>query len=300
MKRTLALLTALAFALLPALAPAAVAENRDEGTVRLRENKKRASLETATISMANAEGVKVDLVGAIHIADKKYYDRLNKRFKRYDAVLFELVGGDGNVVEHLKQEPDKNNAIRFFQVLLKNALKLEFQIDAIDYSAENFIHADMSTEEFEESSGGMGQSFQDLFQRAFKAQADAATGEDDDPLSDMGSIFGMFDGTASTDETKLTLARQLQHMEKLIAAIEGDDGTVILTGRNKVAIDKIVEVVGAGKKDLALFYGAAHLPGIEQELSEKHGFKRTGVTWQKAWKITKTPPPAEQPATEAP
>ncbi|MDG2123949.1 MAG: hypothetical protein P8J87_09645, partial [Verrucomicrobiales bacterium] len=204
----------------------------------------------------------------------------------------------GNVVEHLKKAPDKNNTIRFFQVLLKNALKLEFQIDAIDYSAKNFVHADMSAAQFTESSGGIGQSFQNLFQRTFKAQADAATGGEDDPLSNMGSLFGMFDGTTPPDETKLNLARQLQHMEKLIAAIEGDDGTVILTGRNKVAIEKIVEVVATGKKQLALFYGAAHLPGIEQTLTAEHGFKRTNITWQKAWKMAKSPPPAKAPSKD--
>ena len=33
----------------------------------------------------------VDLVGAVHIADKRYYRDLNRRFKKYDAVLYELV-----------------------------------------------------------------------------------------------------------------------------------------------------------------------------------------------------------------
>ncbi|MDG2125568.1 MAG: hypothetical protein P8J87_17830, partial [Verrucomicrobiales bacterium] len=70
MKRTFALLLALAS--LTCLAPAAKQAQEDEGTVRLRENKKNASLQTATITMQNADGVTLDLVGAIHIGEKQY------------------------------------------------------------------------------------------------------------------------------------------------------------------------------------------------------------------------------------
>ncbi|MGI9473875.1 MAG: hypothetical protein ACR2NZ_20195, partial [Rubripirellula sp.] len=37
----------------------------------------------------------VDLVGVVHIGQKEYYEDLNKRLSKYDAVLYELVAPDG-------------------------------------------------------------------------------------------------------------------------------------------------------------------------------------------------------------
>src|SRR3954454_22896760 len=36
-------------------------------------------------------GLSVDLIGAVHVGEKSYYDQLNKAFEKYDALLFELV-----------------------------------------------------------------------------------------------------------------------------------------------------------------------------------------------------------------
>ena len=38
------------------------------------------------------------------------------------------------------------SAVSGFQRLLKNILGLEFQLDAVDYSAKNFVHADLDYE----------------------------------------------------------------------------------------------------------------------------------------------------------
>jgi hypothetical protein len=60
--------------------------------VRVDEDDTAARLQTTVITLEK-NGVQVDLVGAIHIADKAYYDKLNERFTGYDKVLFEMVGG---------------------------------------------------------------------------------------------------------------------------------------------------------------------------------------------------------------
>ena len=39
--------------------------------------------------------VEVDLVGAVHIGDVAYYEQLNEYFKKYDALLYELVAPQG-------------------------------------------------------------------------------------------------------------------------------------------------------------------------------------------------------------
>ena len=43
----------------------------------------------------SGKAVVVDLVGAVHLGDKAYYERLNELFENYDAVLYEFVAPEG-------------------------------------------------------------------------------------------------------------------------------------------------------------------------------------------------------------
>src|SRR6187402_1049959 len=60
--------------------------------IRYAESPEAIKLEIAVKTFELPSGQKVDLMGVVHIADKDYYESLNKRFDTYDAVLFELVG----------------------------------------------------------------------------------------------------------------------------------------------------------------------------------------------------------------
>ena len=52
------------------------------------------SLEAALVRLVPSDRRRnsptVDLVSAVHVAEKSYYDQLNRLFARYDAVLYEL------------------------------------------------------------------------------------------------------------------------------------------------------------------------------------------------------------------
>ena len=41
--------------------------------------------------------VTIDLIGAVHIGEKAYYDKLNKEFEQYDVLLYELVAPEGKI-----------------------------------------------------------------------------------------------------------------------------------------------------------------------------------------------------------
>lgn len=84
---------AIAFGDEAATKPAATAAPTEASFVRFHEDEKGAQLQTGIATYRNAQGVSVDLIGAIHIADKAYYAGLNERFTHYDALLYELVGG---------------------------------------------------------------------------------------------------------------------------------------------------------------------------------------------------------------
>ena len=61
--------------------------------IRFEEDATGARLQTGIATFRNAQGVTVDLIGAIHVADHAYYAKLNERFTHYDAMLYEMVGG---------------------------------------------------------------------------------------------------------------------------------------------------------------------------------------------------------------
>src|SRR3954464_10640003 len=54
---------------------------------------------TSKETAGNESPVQVDLIGAVHIADPAYYEKLNERFKHYDVLLYELVAPEGTIVE---------------------------------------------------------------------------------------------------------------------------------------------------------------------------------------------------------
>ena len=97
-------------------------------------------------------------------------------------------------------------------------------------------------------------------------------------------------------QLKLLMARQFGDSDELLAGMEGPDGSVIISERNKAAFKVLKQEMDAGKKYIGIFYGAGHLKLMEQMLFDM-GFAKVGVTWRTAWDIP--PAPATQPATAA-
>src|SRR6476646_11467589 len=85
--------------LIPTL-PAAGTDFRNPEFIRIQRNENRdpVALQTAIAKYVPAggeKGVEIDLVAVVHIGEKAYYERLNKEFEKYDAVLYELVAPEG-------------------------------------------------------------------------------------------------------------------------------------------------------------------------------------------------------------
>ena len=123
------------------------------------------ALETAIghyVSTSPANPFSVDLIGCIHVADKKYYETLNERFKHYDAVLFELVMPEGGSLENLGKR-ESNHPIARVQQSLPKILDLDYQLKDIDYTAKNFVHADLSPDEMAKAIKARGDSGGSVF-----------------------------------------------------------------------------------------------------------------------------------------
>ncbi len=258
--------------------------------VRFAEDEKSARLEVAIKTFTLPSGKKVDLIGAVHIADDTYYQDLNKRFDAYDAVLFELVGDPKRLTESApltegqRKLQSGGGALSAIQQAAAKYLNLTFQLGAIDYRGKNMVHADATAEEFAKMQEERGETTITLFARAMQAQM---SGELNPAAMRELDTFGLIRILMSRDsaaEFKKALAKTFDQMESMTALMEGKDGSVILSGRNDVVVKKITEVLAYKKqRHIAVFYGGAHMPGIESSLTGDMKAKASGEEWLPAW-----------------
>ena len=253
--------------------------------LRFHDHARGAALQVGIISLQHKEsGAKVDLVGAVHIGDAKYYHTLNKDFKKYDSVLYEMVKPKELDPGKLNQGR-KQSSVSFLQRFMKTQLDLAYQLDEVDYGPKNFVHADMTDKQFAERQKVRGEGMFQLMMRMMRedmARQKGAKGAADISVGEL--MRALFSPSRAVD-LKYLLARQFNELERLTAGLDGKEGSVILTERNTVALNVLAKELKAGRKNLAIFYGAAHMPDIEKRMVEKMGFERKGTRWLTAWDL---------------
>jgi hypothetical protein len=116
---------------------------------------------------------------------------------------------------------------------------------------------------------------------------DPARGDDVDFLS---ALFAKPDDRAL--RLKRIMAEQFEDMETATAVLDGPEGSTIVTERNKAALRVLRQQFDAGHARIAIFYGAAHLPDMEERLDADFHLKPGGTKWLTAWDLSaqKTPP----------
>ncbi len=262
--------------------------------VRYLDGEKRQQLQTGIARYQRGNQI-VDLVGAVHLADASYFDTLNAQLAQYDVVLYEMVGGEFATREERRDEADPDLAnIQMAHGIIHRVLGMEYQTEGIDYDRPNFIHADIDWDQYQQLMTARNQSLATLFERAM---AMAQNGDGPAILTDEEAgnrmLGGLISGltTGNTAELKRSLAPMLGEAETFITEIEGDDGTVLVTERNKVVMGVLERELRRGHEQVAVFYGAGHLPDLERRLVADGFRPQTGV-WLTAWDIT-DPKPGE-------
>jgi hypothetical protein len=238
----------------------------------------------------------VDLIAAIHIADKQYFDLLNQRFRTYDAVLYELVAPEGANVPQPGAAP--GNVVSGMQVGMKSMLGLSFQLDCIDYKAKNLVHADMSPEEFAASMKNRNESLMGMF---FRLMGRGFAEQSRDPLakSDWKLLAALF-ADDRPYQLKLALAEQFAELDGEMDMFTGPEGSTIVTERNKKALAVLSRQLAKGQKRIGIFYGAGHLEDMQQRLETEFGMKRVRTDWLPAWSLRRDGKPASEAPPAAP
>jgi hypothetical protein len=245
-----------------------------------------AALQCAVGSFRSADrDVEVILYGVVHVADAEYYATVQRDLDSYTSVLYE------GVAPGTEEPTESDRALGDLQQLMGDMLGLQFQKDGIDYTRSNLVHADMNMDQLKEALGGgsinpMGQfmSEEQLEQMA--------------PMLRMAANFGkmmMESNPGMRDQLKMQFANQLGNAD--LGSALGDQMTqVILIDRNEVAFNVLLEQLETQQSGtIAIFYGAAHMPDLENRLAEI-GFGLTSKRWMSAWQIGNGVPSDAAPA----
>jgi hypothetical protein len=261
--------------------------NQDQQFMRLARDARRQplALEAAIVTYVPQDcgqtSPTVDLVAAVHVAEKGYYQQLNQEFSKYDVVLYELVAPEGTRVPQ-GARPAGKHPITLLQTLMTTALSLQFQLECIDYTKPNLIHADMSPQQLAEAMQKRGESFWTMFWRMVVYSL-AKQGYGDD-IDSARLVAALLDKNRSVALKRL-MAEQFRDMEDSLMAIEGPKGSALISDRNKVALGVLRKQIAAGKKRIAIFYGAAHMPDFDRQLRDQFGLVPIATRWLTAWDL---------------
>lgn len=274
------------------------AKEKNEDFLRLVRDQKGSitALESAVVTLAPRDRSKktptVDLIAAVHIGDKGYYQQLNKLFTTYDAVLYELVAPKGT---RLPKGGGKNDhPVAMIQVTLTRVLDLAFQLDLIDYTKDNMVHADMSPDLFAATMEKRGESVWTILARMM---AYGMAQQGDSSMSDAKILAALFNPNRAV-ALKRVMAEQFRNMEGSINAIEGPQGSTLISERNKVALQELRKEIAGGKKKIAIFYGAGHMPDFLRRIKTDFGLVPTQTRWLVAWNMKDSPAPKPKPAAK--
>jgi hypothetical protein len=213
------------------------------------------------------------LVGTAHIGLKKYYADVQALLDAQDVVLFEGVRSKNRPMTPPKADPKAPKPI--YEVL-SDAIGLDFQLVDINYDRPHWINSDLSMEQLDalNKKGGHGKPTQfDMVEKML------------DPKSSQTQMMGQFFKSAPAsvkNALKIFLIEKLAKVDTLLPGMT-DPTTlnVLLTARNRSVEDVFDKVIKKSQPphSVAIYYGAAHMPGIEKAFAGKYGYKPVEQRW---------------------
>jgi hypothetical protein len=173
-------------------------------------------------------------------------------------------------------------------------LQLDLQTSCIDYTCTNFIHADLTPDEMAEKIKKRGDTpltiglsvLADMLREAnlreMKAKENPGLQQPDLDL------LALLSDPEAPSKLKKMMAEQLEQQADgtgLGKTIE----TILIDDRNAACMKVLQKELVGGKKKIAIFYGAAHMPDFERRLVEDFGMRRQGEEWLTAWDLRPRP-----------
>ncbi|TWU13473.1 hypothetical protein CA54_23080 [Symmachiella macrocystis] len=261
------------------------------------KDNKPETLETAVVSFAPKSGAKnvtVDLVGAIHIGDEAYFDTLNRLFQDYDVVLYEMVKPK-DVTPQRGSKDRQQTPLALVQRMLPSMLDLSFQVDSVDYTPENFVHADLTPTELGEAMRKRGETRMSLFIKVVKEvmqqyQEEWATGGSLSGNVSDAEILSFLTRKEGAQQLKAMIAGKLEELGPDMGLGATLD-SILIVDRNEAALKVLKEQLANRKNGkplrIAIYYGAAHMSDMASRLTKDFQMQQGDISWVQAWDITR-------------
>ncbi|KAD3067899.1 hypothetical protein E3N88_35779 [Mikania micrantha] len=274
--------------------------------------------------------LQVDLVSTIHIADKEYFETLQKELELYDCVLYEMVTSreslenrrSPSAVKKLTNSRSQGfNIIGFIQRQMATLLRLDFQLDCLDYEPDNWYHADLDFETFKLLQTEKGESFftfaRDMTLRSTKALVQATSipeelgpwrskllrasrvlpmplvglffisslcadvGNEPPDYQELEALSRLDFGAAM----KIFLAKRLTSDFTQVVTADVEENSVIIGERNRAATEALKRAINNGHNKIAILYGGGHMPDLGRRLKDEFDLVPCRVQWVTAWSI---------------
>jgi chitinase len=210
------------------------------------------------------------LVGAIHVGSHAYYSQVQSLLNSQDLVLYEGVRPTDSSAASMK--PAATGPMSIYKVL-SDAIGLDFQLNDINYDRPNWKNVDLSWERI-------------VALNKMEAKS-KSTGVDTiksllDPNGTMAKAFTKMitSATPGTREAfKLMIVKFAGGGFK--SPLDPTTNDIVIGARNKVVVDAIGQVLAKPNppKSIGVFYGAFHLPTMEQSLADRFGYREAEELW---------------------
>ncbi len=239
----------------------------------------------------NDDGIHVDLVSTVHIGEPTFFRQLAKALPKYDAVLYELVAPRG--------VPPTEEGVNDQQKQIAEDCDLDNQGPHMDYERPNFVHADLSLEEIQK----LVIAREGTFKGALGEGPGLKAARDERDTAGRKEIFADLQAARTASPAERTRLLRRAYARQLVVTAQPVEGTTFPAGagmdvlvgkRNDEVIRVLQNQISAGNKNLAIFYGAAHMVDLEHRLLAM-GYKRQSLDWQTAWTVAPNGTPTTQP-----
>lgn len=255
-----------------------------------------ARLELADVAYRRGD-VTVRFVGAVHIADLSFYESLSESFRHYDSLLYEMIKPKDAVPIRPPPGTKSIHWIGRVQQFMQTSLNLSYQMEGIDYTQENFVHADLDVETFEARQNERGESMPGLMAGAMRRSLARSMAGQHLPTIGPMDIVNALNSPERARDLKYLLGKQMAFADLSVDMLDGGD-SVLINERNQAAIEVLKKRIAQGDDYIGIFYGAAHLRRMETTLIEQMGFMKVDVAWRTAWDIPrKSIAPTSRPTT---
>lgn len=226
------------------------------------------------------------LHAALHIADPEHYAAMQERFTKFDVLLYELIA-DAATRPHPGMAKD-DGLLTMLQSGMGKGLSLVAQMNSLDYRRPNFVHADMTPEEFTAALDKAGKGAIGDLLASQKTEPDREKAAQQRRLD----LVAAFRSGRGAHEVRVMGARLVT--EQMTGSDGDGEPSVLIEARNERCLAVLQEQLAAGKHALGIYYGAAHMPHLERRLVQDLGLQPVGEEWVMAWDCRASRFPTEE------